>query len=164
MKDKKPLSTYAARLRMADLCARSEQCEYDIRQKLYKAGLSSAATAEIINYLTENKFIDNSRFARSFARDKCRFSSWGKYKIRMALAAKRISSADIAEGLAAIEEKDYLQALRRTAEAKARTLELFGEEARENRMKLYRHVMARGFEPNLASEMVKKIIREAHEA
>lgn len=161
MKSKKPVTVDAARIRMADLCARSEQCEHDIRQKLFKMGLPSSQSNEVISYLTDNRFLDNSRFARSFARDKCRFSGWGKYKIRMALAAKRISSADISEGLDAIETDDYSDALRRTASAKARTLDLFGEDARENRMKLYRHILSRGFEPQLASDMVKTILKES---
>lgn len=161
MKSKKPISAEAARIRMADLCARSEQCEYDIRQKLFKTGLPASAREEIVDYLSANRFIDNYRFARSFARDKCRFSGWGKYKIRTALAAKRLTSDEISEGMAAIEDPDYMDALRRTALAKARSLELFGEDARENRMKLYRHILSRGFEPSLASAVVKTIIKES---
>ena len=80
---------------MADLCARSEQCEADIRQKLYRLGLSSGEVQQIVSQLIDEKFIDNARFARSFARDKCRFSCWGRHKIRLALAAKRLSDAEI---------------------------------------------------------------------
>lgn len=161
MKDKEAVTPDAARIRMADLCARSEQCEADIRQKLYKMGMTSSQTAEIIEYLTNHKFIDNARFARSFARDKCRFSAWGKYKIQTALAAKRLSSKDISQGIENIEESDYRDALRRTAVAKARGMDLFGEDARENRMKLYRHIVSRGFESNLAAEMVRSIIKDS---
>ena len=53
----------AAKLRMADLCARSEQCEADIRQKLYRLGLSSVEVQQIITQLIDEKFIDNARFA-----------------------------------------------------------------------------------------------------
>lgn len=148
---------------MADLCARSEQCEADIRQKLYKMGLRLSETAEVIDYLTGHGFIDNRRFACSFARDKCRFSAWGRYKIQTALAAKRISSADISSALDSIGQDDYSDALRRTALSKSRNLDLFGEDARENRMKLYRHIISRGFEPALASEMIRTIIRKNRE-
>lgn len=163
MKTKEPVTPEAARIRMADLCARSEQCEADIRQKLYRIGMTSSQTAEIIRYLIDHKFINNARFARSFARDKCRFSGWGKYKIQTALIAKRISSKDIAQGIEGIEESDYRDVLRRTALAKARGLDLFGDDARENRMKLYRHIISRGFESNLAAEMVKTILKETKE-
>lgn len=154
----KPITPEAARIRMADLCARSEQCEADIRQKLYRMGLSSSEVQKSIEYLVEGRFIDNARFARAFARDKCRFSSWGRNKIRLGLIAKRISSADIAQGLDAIEEKDYLEALHRTASAKARGMDLKGPDARDNRIKLFRHILSRGFESDLASRAIREII------
>lgn len=154
---KTPVTPDAARLRMADLCARSEQCEADIRQKLYRLGLSSAEVQATVSSLIEDRFIDNARFARSFARDKCRFSAWGRNKIRLALAAKRISAQDIAQGLEAIDRKDYLDALKRTAMAKARTLDLKGENAYENKLKLFRHILSRGFESELASKIIAQI-------
>lgn len=155
----KTITPEAARIRMADLCARSEQCEADIRQKLYRLGLASGEVQKIIESLTLESFIDNARFARSFARDKCRFSSWGRNKIRLALAAKRISPQDIAQGLEAIEEKDCLDALRRVAAAKARGLDLTGPDGRENRIKLFRHILSRGFESDLATKAIKELLK-----
>lgn len=153
-----PISPEAAKIRMADLCARSEQCEADIRQKLYRLGLSSSEVQQIVTQLIESKFIDNERFARSFARDKCRFSCWGRHKIRLALAAKRLTSHEINQGLEAIEEADYLDALKRTAAAKARSLDLNGPNARDERLKLFRHIISRGFESDLASKAIKAIL------
>ena len=155
---KRRITPEAAKIRMADLCARSEQCEYDIRQKLQKMGIFSDAAAEIMDYLIGNKFIDNSRFARSYARDKCRFSSWGPYKIRQGLAAKRLSASDISQGIAALEDSDIAEGVRRVAKAKARSLHLHGDDAREGRMKLYRHILSRGFDSRLASTAVKEMI------
>jgi len=155
------ISPEAAQTRMADLCARSEQCEADIRQKLYRLGLSSTEVQNIIEALVRDKFIDNTRFACAFARDKCRFSSWGRNKIRLALIAKRISSSDISHGLDAIDRHDYLEALRRTAVAKARDMDLSGGEGRENRIKLFRHILSRGFESDLASKTVRELVEKA---
>ena len=50
---------------MASLCARSEQCEYDVRQKLFKLGLPPHDINETIEYLVSNKFISNDRFAKA---------------------------------------------------------------------------------------------------
>lgn len=158
MTAKNEITPEAARLRMADLCSRSEQCEADIRQKLYRLGLQARQVQEIVEYLIEHKFIDNARFARSFARDKCRFSAWGRNKIRVALIAKRISSPLISQALDSIDEADYVSALKRIAEAKAKTLDLKGSDAYENRVKLFRHIIARGFESDLASKAVKSLL------
>lgn len=158
MKGRKIITPEAARLRMADLCARSEQCEYAIRQKLLKMGVFSDAANEILEYLVENKFVDNARYAKSYARDKCRFSAWGPYKIRQGLAAKRISQSDASEGLEALDEADILAAVRRVAKGKARTLHLHGEDCRDQRMKLYRHILSRGFDSKMSSMAAKEVI------
>lgn len=154
---KQPVSVDAARLRMADLCARSEQCEADIRQKLYRLGLTPPQVQQVIESLIEERFIDNARFACSYARDKCRFSAWGNNKIRLGLHAKRIPADLITAALQSIDRSDYLDALKRTALAKARGLDLNGEQGRENRLKLFRHILSRGFESDLASRAVREL-------
>lgn len=159
---KKPLSPEAARLRMADLCARSEQCEYDIRTKLTRLGIGGESADSIIDFLRRERFIDDLRFARSFARDKCRFSSWGNAKIRLGLLAKRLPRPAIEEGLEGIERKDYLDALRRVTLAKARQLDFSTETAADSRLKLYRHILSRGFESALASKAVQSYINRLH--
>ena len=148
---KKPADPEALLKRMAGLCAKSEQCSFDINAKLYKAGLSKDKREEIIEYLTANRYLDDARFARSFAGYKVRFCAWGKRKIRMALIAKRIPSELISEALDAVEEQDYLDALRRVIESKKRELDITD---REQRSKLYRSLLARGFESPLISREI----------
>lgn len=140
--------------RMAGLCARSEQCTFDIATKLFKAGLPRDKREEIIDYLTANRYLDDARFARSFASYKVRFAAWGKRKIRMALAAKRIGGAQIAEALDAIEERDYEEALQRVIESKKRDLDLSD---REQRAKLYRSLLSRGFESDFISKAISNL-------
>ena len=137
--------------RMAGLCARSEQCTFDISTKLYKARLPLEEREKIIDYLTENRYLDDARFARSFASYKIRFSAWGKRKIRMALASKRIPSPLIAEALDAIDENDYSDALKRVIESKKKEIDTTD---REQRAKLFRHLLSRGFESDRISRML----------
>lgn len=145
---KKPADPDALLKRMAGLCAKSEQCSFDIRTKLFKAGLPKEKREEIIDYLTANRYIDDARFARSFASFKVRFSAWGKRKIRMALAAKRIGSDLIAAAIDAIDDDDYQAAICRVIAAKKKELDISD---REQRAKLYRQLMARGFESDIIS-------------
>lgn len=134
--------------RMAGLCAKSEQCTFDISTKLFKAGLPRDKREEIIEYLTENRYLDDARFACSFANYKVRFAAWGRRKIRMALAAKRISSSLIAEALDSIEEKDYNEAFSRALKSAMRELD---PAEREQRAKIYRQMLSRGFESDMIS-------------
>ena len=153
---KRPPSAEAVRLRLAGLCARSEQCEYDLRAKISRAGLSLEEADDIIGMLRENKFIDDARFAGAFARDKARFAGWGPARIRQALMLKRIPSAIIAEAVDALEDTDLSESLMRAARAKARSLDLADK---NDLMKLCRHLMSRGF----SYDDFKKALRLLHE-
>lgn len=148
---KKPADPEALLKRMAGLCAKSEQCTFDISTKLYKAGLPKEKREEIIDYLRANRYLDDARFARSFASFKVRFAAWGKRKIRMALAAKRIPFSLIADAIDAIDEEDYINALRRVMESKKRDLDITD---RQERAKLYSRLLARGFESSLISKVL----------
>lgn len=148
---RKPVTPEAARLKMAALCARSEYCEYEIREKLWKMGLSRQNADEIIDYLIENRFVDNRRFARGFANDKTRFAGWGRRKTRQALALKRISQTDITDALENIDVKEYEATLRRVAESKTRTLDL---SSYDDRIKLYRYLLSRGFESDIVTRLI----------
>lgn len=152
---KKETTPSEALLKMAALCARSEQCEGDIRQKLYRMGLTPPQVSETVAKLKQQRFVDNARFAGSFARDKCRFASWGRNKIRLALMAKRIEGADIDAALDSIDPADYTAALARVVAAKARSLDLDGPGGYADSLKLFRHAVSRGFEPALASAAIK---------
>lgn len=132
----------AMKLRLAGLCSRSEQCEADLRVKMSRAGLPSDDADRIIAFLREQRFLDDARFAGAFARDKAKFAGWGAAKIRMALAAKRIPSAVISEAIASIEPADLDRSLTAITMSKSRGLDL---SLREDRAKLLRRLMSRGF-------------------
>lgn len=151
---KKPPSKDSVRLRMADLCSRSEQCSYDIGGKLHKSGLSSEDCTEILNFLKREKFIDDSRFAKAYANDKARFAGWGCHKIKLYLMAKHIKERDIAVALESINKKEYIEAFKRAAIAKARSLNLL-EAADAQRF--YRHLASRGYETELISKMLQAL-------
>lgn len=141
----------AMRLRLADLCARSEQSVGDIRGKISRAGLSKEEADRIIDFLKTNKFLDDSRFARAYARDKVKFAGWGRNKIRAGLYAKGVSADDIAEGLSAIEETDYIEAMRKAGIAKASRLDLHN---RADIAKFVRHMQSRGYETGLIFQLL----------
>lgn len=156
-KERKPLSEEAARNRMASLCARSEMCESEIRIKLQRALVPADTAERIIDFLIENRFIDNARYARAFASDKAKFSGWGRNKIRMALIAKRIPESLITEALVAIDHPLYADALIRTARDRAAGLDL---EDYSDRAKLCRRLLSRGYEMALVTSVIDHLRKE----
>lgn len=143
-------------LRMAGLCAGSEQCAADVRAKILKAGLASDDADYILRYLIDNKYVDNARFAKAFASDKVRFAGWGKIKIRMALRLKGISDQYVSEALSNVKDSDYSEALSKALIAKARSLHL---SAVADRQRLYRHLASRGFEAQVIIPAIREYIR-----
>lgn len=140
--------------KMAALCARSEQCEADLRARMRLKGMSRQDADSIIAYLYEKRFLDIERFAGAYARDKFRYSRWGRIKIRMMLASKQIPSYAVKTALESIDEDEYYGMLLSLVQAGRRGLDL---EAPADRQKLLRRLYARGFEPALINEAITRL-------
>lgn len=155
-KKRKPLTEEQARLRMAALCARSEQCSHEITVKLQRAGMEAGAVQKVLAFLKENRFVDDARYAAAFARDKVRFCGWGAAKVKAALLQKRIDNSAIAEALGALDASDCREAVMRAARAKARNLDLSSQQGRQ---KLLRHLASRGFSMQDASSAMEALCK-----
>ena len=142
-----------ALMRLEALCAQSEQCTYDLRQKLYRWGITSADSEKIIATLIKTRFVDDARFAVAYCRDKYRFNRWGRLKIVYGLRAKHITSSDINEALNAIDNKEYEEILTSVVKSKATTIKDIN--TYEGRTKLFRSVALRGYESSLIAQIIK---------
>lgn len=149
------------KLRLAGLCARSEQCTHDIATKLYRSGLPQEACRRIMATLHEGGFIDDSRFARNYARHKAVHCGWGRQKIRAGLMAKRIGEDDIAGAFDELDDDVFSAPLMKAARAKARTLDLSDY---NDRMKLMRHLLSRGYSPEEARQATDTLREEENES
>ena len=95
MKNKVQLTPENALTRLQDLCSRSERSEGELREKMWQWGIKPEDATKIIVRLREDKFVDDRRFASAYCRQKLFFSHWGKKKIALSLAAKRVDRAII---------------------------------------------------------------------
>ena len=138
--------------RAAALCSRRECCIKQIEEKLITWGQSGAARERILSKLTEEKFIDEARFARAFALDKLRYSHWGKMKIAQALRLQGIQSDVRDEALAELPEDEYSEIIQHLAQAKKSTIKASSEY--ERKAKLVRYLVAKGFEYDLINEFL----------
>lgn len=101
----KTLTPPEALHRAAALCSSSEHCIADIREKLSRWGIGEPDARTIVERLVQERFIDEGRYAIAFAKDKFRFSGWGRIKIRYALQQKRIGNSGIVNALSLIDEE-----------------------------------------------------------
>src|SRR3989339_188593 len=136
-----------------DLCSRREYCQSDIDQKLRIWEVPQATIAKILKVLSEEKFIDHTRFVRAFVNDKLLFNHWGRIKIRYHLVHHRIEKEIIEEGLDNIDEEKYLQIIKdeivKKRKATPRGIEF------ERNQKIARTVISKGFEPELVFKLLK---------
>ncbi|MBO4955713.1 MAG: RecX family transcriptional regulator [Muribaculaceae bacterium] len=151
---KKPVDPQDALARMESRCSMAEYCSYEIEMRLRRMGLSTLQIAKIMERLHDGKFVDDGRYAAAFVRDKYRFSAWGRYKIRMALIAKRIPKHIIDEALQEIEQKEYVRVAFRAIAAKLRLLPADADRI-ELRQKLLRFGLSRGYESSLVIKILQ---------
>ena len=76
--------------KLTDLCSRSEHCQHEMLEKMRLWGVSEEDQAQVMERLINERYVDDSRFARAFIYDKIRYSKWGRRKVEQALWAKRI--------------------------------------------------------------------------
>ena len=149
----------SARLKMAGLCARAEQCEFEIEKKLFRLGLPHDKRKEVIEFLKSEKYLDESRYASSFTHDKALFAGWGPFKIRAELRMRKISSSAIENAIQSLPSETWSQSLKRLSSSKARAMDLTGEDGKKNSMKLYRFLLSRGFPGEDSLKTVKQLIK-----
>lgn len=146
-------SVYAAAVkRAAAICARSEQCEAAVRRRLDGWGVPGPVAVQVIEYLKENSYIDNTRYMRSFVNDKFRFGKWGRQKIRHALKENGLSGREAEEALGAIDEEEYAAALQKAVSEKA--ARRGGAVSYADRAAVYNFCVMRGYEPELVTRAI----------
>lgn len=134
------------------MCSKCEKCTDDVKQKLNDWDISATETAEIIDILQKEQFINDERYAAFYVRDKFRFNKWGRIKISYMLKSKNISPQLIKKSLDEISEKDYTETLGTLLREKSKSIKT--DDEYERKSKLIRFAQSRGFE----FEVIEKVM------
>ena len=110
----------------------------------------------IIAHLLKHNYLNEERFAQTFARGKFRVKKWGKNRIIRELKLREISRFNIQTALKEIPEEEYLSAFHELAVKKL-------EQIRETnklkvRKKLADYLLYRGWESHLVYEKVNELV------
>ncbi len=151
----KPLTPDQVLDKMAKYCAYQERCVKDVRDKLKTFDLPQEEKTKILDYLLDNRFVNDERFAKSFVRGKVNQSGWGMNKIRFHLIQKGITKELIDEALGQTDEEVYRQRLIEILKTKAKTVKAANDY--EKKRKLAAYAMQKGFESNLVWEVLKDL-------
>ncbi|HRG67285.1 MAG TPA: RecX family transcriptional regulator [Saprospiraceae bacterium] len=93
-------------------CAYQDRCQMEVEQKLKQLRVDPEYNDEIFLELLKDGFINEERFAKSYARGKFRIHHWGKLKIRNYLKAKRIGEPLLTIALNEINPEEYYEQLK----------------------------------------------------
>jgi regulatory protein len=133
-------------------CSRQELCCEDIRSKLVAWGIENTDAGKIIEILQKENFINESRYAAAFVRDKFKYNKWGKVKITSHLKSKKIASDLIGEAIDSIDHDQYVDLLRGLVENHKKTIR--AKNQYELKAKLLRYGLSKGFESSLLYDIL----------
>lgn len=156
MKTKKSFTVDEIKRKLENYCVYQDRCHKEVEQKMREYNLITEAKEMIFLSLMKDNFLNEERFAKSFARGKFRIKSWGKQRIVRELKFKDISAYNIKTALKEIDEEEYLSTIYRITENRN---EVINEtDIYKRKKKLIEFLMRKGFEADLIYKTVNEVV------
>jgi regulatory protein len=100
-----------AKKKLEYYCAYQDRSHMEVERKLDEMRMIPEAKDLIMLHLIQEGFLNEERFARSFARGKFYHKKWGKRKIIQALKQHKIHPKLIDKSLEEIDRRDYIKTI-----------------------------------------------------
>ena len=136
-------------------CSYQERCHQEVVQKSYDLGMSSNDVDAIVVHLLQNNFLNEERFARSFARGKHRIKLWGKNRIVNELKQRHISAPNIKCALTEISESEYHDTFDKLTERHWETIK--ESNVQKKKKKFCDYLLRKGWESAMVYEKLKEL-------
>jgi len=133
-------------------CSRREYCCYDIREKLIVWGIAKNDSEKIISALIKENFINETRYANSFVKDKFKYNKWGKVKIAAHLKLKQIPDHIVRLAIDSIDYTEYLNVLKNLITIHKKSVK--AKNQYDLKGKLLRYGLSKGFESSILYEIL----------
>lgn len=142
--------------KLEQYCIYQDRCHKEVEKKLNQYNLIPEAKEYILLHLLQENFLNEERFAKSFARGKFRIKKWGKPRIIRELKFREISDYNIKTALKEIDPDEYLKTLTQLALKKNKSI--FEKNDYKRKVKLINFLKYRGYETYLIYDIVNKIV------
>lgn len=156
MQSNKTYTVIEATRALEHFCAYQERCHKEVEDKLYKLKMIAEAQEQIIGHLITEGFLNESRFAQSFARGKFRIKKWGKIRITQELKRKDISAYNIKLGLKEIDDEMYILTLQDLIQKKQNSIK--ETDAFKKKKKMVDYLLRQGYEATLIFETLTTVL------
>lgn len=136
-------------------CAYQDRCHEEVLQKLKSLRMIPQAIDAIMGHLIEQGFLNEERYACSFARGKWRIKQWGKRRIVQELKLRGISRYNIERALKEIDENEYIAQFNLLAES---TWNKISEASLvKKKKKLTDFLLRKGYENNMIFDKLHEL-------
>jgi regulatory protein len=130
----------------------------ELKLKLIKKQYESDLVAEIIAELEEKGFIDDFRFALSYASENIRNKLWGKNKVKAGLFQKAVSANIIDRVIKELfSEEDEVENAAELAEKKLKPLLNRGLEPEKIKRKIISFLQSRGYSFTVIKQAINRL-------
>ena len=155
MEAKKSMTISEAKKNIEHYCVYQERCHKEVVNKLKDLGIIQNAIDIIVADLIQNNYLNETRFAQSFARGKFKIKKWGKVKIHRELNKREISEYNIKMGMKEISDSDYEETFNTLLDKQLSELSHLPES--EQKRKILNYLSYRGWEVEKIFEALRKI-------
>ncbi|WP_313804751.1 regulatory protein RecX [Flavobacterium sp.] len=131
-------------------CSYQERCHYEVVEKLKEMKMIPQVIDNIVVHLIENNFLNEERFAQSFARGKHNIKKWGKIRIVNELKFRNISKYNIDTALKEIPSETYYSNFHELAEKHWNSIT--EKNSQKKKKKFCDFLLRKGWESNLIFE------------
>ena len=152
---KKSIKTYTleeAKRALEHYCIYQDRCHKEVEEKLSKMRLIPEIIEEVITHLISENFLNETRFAQSFARGKFRIKKWGKNRIVAELKQRCITDYNIKIALQEIDPEEYIETLEKLIVKKTETSK--ETDVFRKKKKIINYLLSQGYEPSLIYEFI----------
>lgn len=153
---KKTYTIVEATKKLESYCAYQDRCHKEVTQKLRDMGMIPLAINEIIGHLIQENYLNEERFAKSFARGKFKIKKWGKKRIINELKQRAITKYNITVALMEINDVEYLKTLDDLANKRLR--QISETNIQKKKRKLADYLLYRGWESHLVYNKLQELI------
>ncbi|MEH0154313.1 regulatory protein RecX [Limibacter armeniacum] len=144
--------------KIAAYCAYQERSHVEVEEKLYGYGLDEDQVMEAIQWLREENFLNEERFARAYTRGKFNGNRWGKIKIRQGLRQKQITDRLADMAMEEIDTDEYYEVLKNLIRKKMDGLKETNHY--KIRAKCFNYAAGKGFESSLINEAISDLLAD----
>lgn len=138
------------------LCARAEKSSGDAMRLMRTWGVPDIERQGVLAKLIEQRYIDDTRYAEAYTREKSQLAGWGARKIALHLRQKGVASDIITSTLAHLDTDDMTSKLEDKLLRKLRSIKAANDY--ELKGKLLRYALGLGYEYDVCVSVIDKIL------